>query len=68
MPRGVIIYYHYIKTITAHEDAITGLYLDKFHMFLYSTSADGRLIISDARSGILMDTLSLNSEITGLYG
>lgn len=37
-------------------------------MVLYSASIDGFLNITDAKNGVLIDSLEMNTEITGICG
>lgn len=67
-PRNTYLYYEHIKTMNTHEDAITGLHLDRINKVVYSASVDGFLNVSDARNGVLINSLELNTEITGIYG
>lgn len=68
VPRGPNTYYEHLKTINIHEDSISALHLDKINMILSSSSVDGFLNISDAKNGVLIDSLEMNAEITSLYG
>lgn len=68
IPKNNYLYYEVVKQVKTHEDAITGLHLDKINRILYSSSIDGFLNIIDARNGVLIDSLEMHCEITNIVG